>query len=966
MSHIEYLLLLEDIRSNDFNAYKCIDLLRKNCDSIGVHHALVKRLYSYSYDELEFFIPQFVQLLISFDTNSMALEDFLLDYCSRYPHFSLVVFWNLQAYVFELRNDPESTSFQTVRLFINKLQNILFNAEVSHSKAQEFRENLQPALVMCSAIALATTLPGLNSYISPIIKSQAKQQKSFVFKLANFQKSLTKNLTMKNKRLSVEASGAVSEDEVIQHAARLSHEKHQRSSSVPRIASKKNSLTISDDSEIYTTDEELEPALSRDFSSLDLKDSSRLQHAKYSDLAENLKINTHIKSKKRNAYAKSQVKKLQSESSDISSYSLNTRSLPDLSKVHHTPPLSPTESEFSINTDKPEGEYKIRRNLSQYSKNSQKPTYEELLKILQVNYAKKETEFIISLQNISLRLSQVPKEARLSALRAELSIINDTLLPSEIDIPQLLPITSNKNKKYHKILKLSVNEACVLNSAERVPFLLLVEYLSDETDFNPFSEHNQEIIDSKNQSPLESKRREVLAETVSKVKEDLNSPFIPISTNVDELNMSSEADLSDFPLLSHRTSNRDLSKIKMTDSPDLSKNDEDQKNMPIITGTATDMSSKALADQMRIASVMLQQLDSSGKSTSEQSLSIRNRIVESMISLQDQFDSINYEKLNELQGNMEDAGQRKLENDFKLAEDWNTKKQRIKTSSIYGHLPNWDLCSVIAKNGDDLPQEAFACQLISMISNIWKRRNAGAWTKRMKILITSAGTGLVETITNAMSIHSIKKSLTEYSIASGENAKGRIFTLQDYFTKIYGSLDSLKYKQAQDNFAVSLASYSIICYVLQIKDRHNGNIMVDNEGHIIHIDFGFLLSNSPGSVGFEAAPFKLTSEYVELLGGTSGAAYAKFVEVCKKCFNSLRAENEQIISIVELMQKDSNLPCFKNGETTSVLLKQRLQLQMTDLEADNFVETYLIGRSIGSYYTRLYDQFQMITQGIYS
>lgn len=35
--------------------------------------------------------------------------------------------------------------------------------------------------------------------------------------------------------------------------------------------------------------------------------------------------------------------------------------------------------------------------------------------------------------------------------------------------------------------------------------------------------------------------------------------------------------------------------------------------------------------------------------------------------------------------------------------------------------------------------------------------------------------------------------------------------------------------------------------------------MIDAEGHIIHIDFGFLLSNAPGKgMRLERAPFKLT------------------------------------------------------------------------------------------------------------
>ena len=66
------------------------------------------------------------------------------------------------------------------------------------------------------------------------------------------------------------------------------------------------------------------------------------------------------------------------------------------------------------------------------------------------------------------------------------------------------------------------------------------------------------------------------------------------------------------------------------------------------------------------------------------------------------------------------------------------------------------------------------------------------------------------------------------------------------------------------------------------------------------------------------------------------------------------------------MQKGSSLPCFNNGDNTSVLLQQRLQLHLSDEEIDSFIEVYLIEKSVGSMYTRLYDQFQMITQGIYS
>jgi phosphatidylinositol 4-kinase len=58
-----------------------------------------------------------------------------------------------------------------------------------------------------------------------------------------------------------------------------------------------------------------------------------------------------------------------------------------------------------------------------------------------------------------------------------------------------------------------------------------------------------------------------------------------------------------------------------------------------------------------------------------------------------------------------------------------------------------------------------------------------------------------------------------------------------------------------------MAGYAVTSYILQVKDRHNGNIMVDNDGHMVHIDFGFLFDTSPArDMKFEKPGFKLTLE----------------------------------------------------------------------------------------------------------
>ena len=64
-----------------------------------------------------------------------------------------------------------------------------------------------------------------------------------------------------------------------------------------------------------------------------------------------------------------------------------------------------------------------------------------------------------------------------------------------------------------------------------------------------------------------------------------------------------------------------------------------------------------------------------------------------------------------------------------------------------------------------------------------------------------------------------------------------------------------------------------------------------------------MLSNSPGNIGFEAAPFKLPLEYVEVLGGADGEPLREFRKLFHEGFEAARKHCDRIVTMVELVQK---------------------------------------------------------------
>lgn len=1175
--------LLRQINSPDFTLYGCIELICKHADNIGIHYYLCQKLLTFSHSDLQFYIPQLVQILLTIETESMALEDLLMKLKNENPHFALLTFWQLQALLTDLSTDPESYGFQVARRVLNNLQSALFNTNpylddnvpststtttntttttqphkllTDTNPNKKMNENVAPAIVYSSMVMGSMAFPQLSELSKPLVESQGRRQKSYVFKLArNAMKDLTRNLTLKNTLLNSKKTKKSSrsnhpndndndnandddfDDAVIDAIQNSSSDRFKynikndqtttnsamNNSFDQRKSSSHDITTLNPSFDLVDSGMTKEDILFRKPRVQDPIQDKALDFSMIDDIGNQLfeeKISTSIRLPKRkaniNSKPSSPLQKAFDDKNNTNDYNTNnnnnneksqsnliseksnsidrerassegnlitdddmtkenkrilsnfetfTNSLPDL---HDVIPMrsSSTNLRKDLLIDNARFSYDevidTRNSLNDDSErdhpgltrsNTQPPSHLDVIrqrkassyltknvdisklsttkriKLLKTNYFRCATQFAIALESISQRLAQVPTEARLSALRAELSLMNRDL-PAEVDIPTLLP--PNKKGKLHRLVLITASEAQVLNSAEKVPYLLLIEYLRDDFDFDPTSDDNEEILknNTNNTAPLFdlnylSKKANKKGDLISLIPGTKSTDILPTNSSIEVVNNtqitgsnSNSVNSSSSATSNHNTlaPNAFINGTKEMDLGDVSivkmKNRNDAEayrnsimlhtaeRVPIIPSDAANRNpelnfdktmdkvisvdgdnkkpndshkhseTEDLADQMRISALMLNQLDQSPQELSDATNQIRAQIIDSMKEVQDKF---GYRDLEAIHGK---AGERKLENDMLtggidtsyLGEDWQTKKDRIRKQSKYGHLENWALCSVIAKSGDDLRQESFACQMIQAMAQIWAKEKSDIWVKKMRILITSATTGLVETITNAASVHSIKKALTKKMIDDRElDERGRIASLADHYIRAFGNPEGFKYKRAQNNFASSLAAYSLICYLLRVKDRHNGNIMIDNEGHVCHIDFGFMLSNSPGSVAFEASPFKLTYEYIDVLGGINGVAYKKYVQLMKDGFKALRKHADQLVSMCEIMQKDNMQPCFEAGDQTSVQLKDRFRLDIKDeAEVDKFVENDLIGKSMGSMYTRMYDQFQLLTQGIFS
>lgn len=546
-----------------------------------------------------------------------------------------------------------------------------------------------------------------------------------------------------------------------------------------------------------------------------------------------------------------------------------------------------------------------------------------------MNYFNDQMEFWNFLTDLSTRLKAYPSgPIRKQRMKIELEALNKCI-PNGCYVPQC-----NSTDAHCRIVRIATSDCIVFSTKERVPYLIVVEVIE-----NPYTVATPELAHFMNREFAEQSvtSLQVLCSANQVVPTNVVTPRNHSRTT--SLNVHSIEDI-DFeesvdPVVESSLSPRSRNSLPVTRVISAKRSFDELNRLDNNTGVNEERRTSLELPKVRF------------QAQQEETVFTDHKLrVEKDLGGEDEFVVVDKDKL------MDADREALLKSVF--GESWEDKKKRLKSLSPFGKSTGWDIKSFIVKSNDDIRQEQFAMQLIKMFQKIFLEEKLPVYLRTYHISVTNADSGLIEAVTDTTSIDGLKKKFPTP------------ITLYDFFQRAYGLPESKRFKKAQQNFLESMAGYSVVCYLLQIKDRHNGNILIDREGNIVHIDFGFILGNSPGGVGFESAPFKLTLEFIEVMGGTDGEMFNNYFRpLVFMCFKAAAKHKEKILSLIRMMS-GTNFPCFMGDPSATQTLKdleQRFHAHLDDIKFAQWVRD-LVDESMDNWRTRQYDSFQRLTNGI--
>lgn len=173
------------------------------------------------------------------------------------------------------------------------------------------------------------------------------------------------------------------------------------------------------------------------------------------------------------------------------------------------------------------------------------------------------------------------------------------------------------------------------------------------------------------------------------------------------------------------------------------------------------------------------------------------------------------------------------------------------------------LFSILYKFSDDLRQDQLIMQMISLMDVLLRSLNVDLRLTTYHVQVFSSIDGILEFVPDSYTLQDVfekyNDDMSKYLI---EISNSRTAALNDRNPRMVSStskkLSSIR-KDIFDNYMESCASYCVITYLLGIGDRHLENLLIDNEGKLFHIDFGYAMGEDPKPY---PPPFKLNKPMI--------------------------------------------------------------------------------------------------------
>ncbi|OMJ08962.1 Serine-protein kinase ATM [Smittium culicis] len=243
----------------------------------------------------------------------------------------------------------------------------------------------------------------------------------------------------------------------------------------------------------------------------------------------------------------------------------------------------------------------------------------------------------------------------------------------------------------------------------------------------------------------------------------------------------------------------------------------------------------------------------------------------------------------------------------------------------------------LVKGKDDLRQDYVIEQLFNFIndcfesSNISKLKNLKLFT--YKVVPLSKRSGIVEWVQNTTPVGTWlsdsyknmpqKIDLVKFRKEFYLEQMKKNSTIEDKlkeFSRIKNSIppifrvyffnqssDISMYFYNQKRYTISVASSSIVCWLLGIGDRHSQNILISkNSCELIHIDLGIAFNMGSLLPIPELVPFRLTQNILDGMGllNNNNNGNSVFFEYCKDTLNLIRKYNSLINTVLNVLKHD--------------------------------------------------------------